>query len=134
MKRFLTGFLALVFLANLQAFSQTFCEETKIRVSVGKTEKFVYKHYSSEKGTEKDLHFILVHPSAADGLPIKKQPLIIGVHSGGFINFCPFEPCYVKYSENVLTENFTARGFLTASIEYRLAAPLELNPPNINDE
>ena len=95
-------------------------------------EKYVYKTYQSEKGKEKELNIGLVRP--VDDLPNKKRPLVIGVHSGGFVDFCPFEPCYVKFSENVLVPNFTAQGFITASIKYRLSPPLDFNPPRITDE
>jgi len=122
----------LLFCVNLQAYSLTFCQNTKANSTAGKLEKYVYKQYVSEKGKEKELYIGLVRP--VDNLPDKKRPLIIGVHSGGFINFCPFEPCYVKHSENVLTPNFTPQGFITAAVQYRLTAPLDFKPPRINDE
>lgn len=100
--------------------------------TAGKAEKYVYKTYLSVKGKEKQLNIGLVRP--IDNLPNKKRPLIIGVHSGGFIDFCPFEPCYAKYSENVLVPNFTAQGFITASIQYRLTPAFDFNPPKIEDE
>jgi predicted esterase len=95
-------------------------------------EKYVYKTYRTEKGKEKQLGIGLVRP--VDNLPSKKRPLVIGIHSGGFVNFCPFEPCYLKYSENVLVPNFTARGFVTAAVQYRLTPALDFNPLNLSDE
>ncbi|CAN5647239.1 hypothetical protein BH18ACI1_BH18ACI1_18420 [soil metagenome] len=125
-------FLILLFCANLQSYSQTFCQNAKTISAAGKLEKYVYKNYLSERGKEKQLQIGLVRP--VDNLPNKKRPLIIGVHGGGFVDFCPFEPCYVKYSESVLTPNFVSQGFVTASIQYRLTSPLDFNLPEINDE
>lgn len=95
-------------------------------------EKYVYKRYSSEKGKEKELYIGLTRP--VDDLPNKKRPLIIGVHGGGFVDFCPFEPCYLKYSERVLTPNFTPRGYATVTIQYRLTPPFDFKLPKISDE
>jgi len=95
-------------------------------------EKYVYKKYTSEKGKEKELHIGLTRP--VDSLPNKKRPLIIGVHGGGYVDFCPFEPCYLKYSERILTPNFTSRGYATVSIQYRLTSPFDFKLPKINDE
>jgi predicted esterase len=100
--------------------------------TAGKPENYVYKSYLSAKGKEKRLNIGLVRP--IDDLPNKKRPLIIGVHGGGFIDFCPFEPCYVKYSEKVLVPNFTAQGFITAAVQYRLTSAFDLKPPQIKDE
>jgi dipeptidyl aminopeptidase/acylaminoacyl peptidase len=132
MKKNFTLLIILLFSANLQAYSQTFCQNTKINSAADKLENYVYKNYLSAKGKEKRLNIGLVRP--IDDLPNKKRPLIIGVHGGGFIDFCPFEPCYAKYSENVLVPNFTARGFITAAIQYRLTPAFDFKPPKIKDE
>lgn len=132
MKRSFILFLTVLFAASLQAYSQNFCQNKRANSTPGNLENYVYKTYKNEKGKEKQLNVGLVRP--VDDLPNKKRPLIIGTHSGGFVDFCPFEPCYLKYSENILTPNFTARGFITASIQYRLTPPLDFNPPNITDQ
>jgi predicted esterase len=132
MKKNFTLLVILLFSANLQVFSQTFCQNTKLNSTAGKLENYIYKNYQSAKGKEKRLAIGLVRP--IDDLPGKKRPLIIGVHGGGFVDFCLFEPCYVKYSENVLVPNFTAQGFLTASIQYQLTSALDFKPPKIKDE
>ncbi|HXG83989.1 MAG TPA: alpha/beta hydrolase [Pyrinomonadaceae bacterium] len=119
-------------LTQSQTYSQTICQNTRTDSAVGNLEKYVYKQYSNEKGKEKKLHIGLTRP--VDKLPVKKRPLIIGVHGGGFVDFCPFEPCYVKFSENILTPNFTSRGFMTASVQYRLTAPFDFKPPRVKDE
>ncbi len=129
------GFIILIillFLTHSQTYSQTICQNTRTDSAVGNLEKYVYKQYSNEDGMQKRLHIGLTRP--VDKLPVKKRPLIIGVHSGGFVDFCPFMPCYVKYSENILTPNFTLRGFITASVQYRLTAPFDFKPPRIKDE
>ena len=95
-------------------------------------EKYVYKQYASEKGKKKELHIGLARP--VDNLPNKKRPLIIGVHGGGFVDFCLFEPCYVRYSERVLTPHFTSHGFATISVQYRLTSPFDFKLPKIKDE
>lgn len=132
MKKIFVTILILLFCLNLQARSQTVCENAKANSTAAALEKFVYKKYTSEKGKEKELRIGLMRP--VDDLTVKKRPLIIGVHGGGFINFCPFEPCYELYSENVLTPNFTPKGFLTASVQYRLTSPFDFNAPNLKDE
>jgi len=132
MKKVSIVFIILFFCANLQTYSQTFCQNAKITSTANSLEKYVYKKYVTEKGKEKELHVGLVRP--VDNLAIKKRPLIIGVHSGGFINFCPLEPCYVKHSENILTPNFTPQGFVTAAVQYRLTSPFDFMPPRIKDE
>lgn len=132
MKRIFTILAALLSCANFQAYSNTLCQNLQPNSTAGNLEKFVYKTYRSEKGKEKQLSIGLVRP--VDNLPSKKRPLIIGVHGGGFVNFCPFEPCFVKFSENILTENFTSKGYLTASVQYRLNSPLDFGPPRIKDE
>jgi predicted esterase len=132
MKRNFTALLILLFCANLPTYSQTFCQAAKLNSTAGKLEKYVYKKYTSEKGKEKELHIGLTRP--VDNLPNKKRPLIIGVHGGGFVDFCPFEPCYLKYSEKFLTPNFTSKGFATISIQYRLTSPFDFKLPKIKDE
>jgi hypothetical protein len=123
----------LLFSANLQTYSQAFCQQNaKINSTAGKLENYVYKNYLSEKGKEKRLNIGIVRP--IDDLPNKKRPLIIGVHSGGFVDFCLFDPCYAKYSENVLVPNFTGQGFITASIQYRLTPAFDFKPPKIKDK
>ena len=103
LKRIYISFLILLFSSNLQTYSQTLCQQnTKVCFSVGSVEDYIYKQYPDKKG--KQLHLAVTRP--ADNLPDKKRPLIIGVHSGGFLDFCPLQPCYLKYSENVLAENF----------------------------
>lgn len=131
LKRIFISFLVLLFSTTVSIYSQTVCQTAKASSIIGRTEKYVYKNYRDEDGREDRLHFALVRP--VDNLADKKRPLIIGVHSGGFLDFCLFQPCYLKYSENVLAENFTPQGFLTASIEYRLTSPLDFKPPNIKD-
>jgi predicted esterase len=130
-KKFLI-ILSLWLLANLPIYSQTICYNAKANSATGKSENLVYKEYLSEKGKEKKLRIELVYP--ADSLPNKKRPLIIGLHGSGFINTCLTEPCYRKYSKNILTKNFTPQGFITASVEYRLASPFDFNPFKIKDE
>ena len=132
LKRIFISFIILLFSTNLLVYSQTICQNTKAVSRAGQIEKYVYKKYVDEDGDEDDLHIALVRP--VDNLKDKKRPLIIGVHSGGFLDICFFQPCYLKYSENVLTENFTPQGFLTASVEYRLTSPLDFKPPDIRDE
>jgi len=129
-------FLILLFGLNSHAFAQSFCRETRIShqvaSSAGTLEKYVYKQYRSEKGKDKQLSIGLMRP--LDNLPDKKRPLIIGVHGGAFVDFCPFEPCYVKYSENVLTPNFTPQGFITTSVQYRLTSPLDYKSFKVKDD
>lgn len=132
MKKGFILFAILLFSINPRAYSQTFCQNLKVNSTAGRFEKYVYKNYLSEKRKEKSLKIGLVRP--IDDLPNEKRPLIIGVHGGGFIDFCPFEPCYAKYSENVLVPNFTAQGYITASIQYRLTSAFDLKPPKIKDE
>ncbi len=129
--KFLIFTILLVLLCS-PANSQSFCQNTKANSTAGNLERYVYKKYVSEKGKEKELNIGLVRP--IDNLPNKKRPLIIGVHSGGFVNFCPFEPCYVKHSENVLIPNFTPQGYITAAVQYRLTSPLDFKFPKIKDE
>ena len=131
MKRNFIALLILLFCANLPTYSQTLCQNTKLNSAAGKLEKYVYKKYTSEKGKEKELSIGLTRP--VDDLPNKKRPLIIGVHGGGFVNFCPFEPCYLKFTERILTPNFTPRGYATATVQYRLTSPLDFKLPKISD-
>lgn len=132
MKKRFSIILSLLLWANLQAYSQTICHNTKANSAVSQSENLVYKEYLNQKGKEKKLHIELVRPT--DNLPDKKRPLIIGLHGSGFINTCVSEACYLKYSKNVLTKNFTPQGFITASIEYRLASPFDFNPFDIKDD
>ncbi len=132
MKRIFIYLVILLLALNLQVYSQTFCQETKARSTAGSLEKYVYKKYLNKNAEEKKLHIGLARP--VDNLSDKKRPLIIGVHGGGFVDFCPFEPCYVRYSENVLTQNFASQGFVTASIQYRLTSPMDFASSKISDE
>ena len=117
---------------NLQTYSQTVCQNAKLIATPGKLEKYVYKKYTSEKGKEKELSIGFTRP--IDDPPNVKRPLIIGVHGGGFVDFCPFEPCYLKYSERILTPNFTTRGYATATVQYRLTSPFDFKLPKISDD
>lgn len=129
------SFILLLFLCgwiNLEIRSQTLCSNNETKSAAGVLEKRIYKTYFDKKGNEKELSIGLTRP--VDNLPVKKRPLIIGVHGGGFLDFCPFEPCYVKFSEKVLTRHFTPQGFITASVQYRLTSPFDFKPPRIEDE
>jgi predicted esterase len=133
MKPIFLCILTLLFLINQQSFSQTFCENAKTPSSIaGETEKLVYKKYGGKSKEEKNLHIALVRPN--DRLPIKKRPLIIGVHGSGFVNSCLLEPCYLKYNEKILKPNFVAQGYITASVQYRLASPLDFVSLKIKEE
>lgn len=123
----------LLFSASLQIYSQTpFCLDARPNSTAERIEEYVYKRYVTEKGREKELSIALVRP--VDKLPVKKRPLVIGVHGGGFVDFCPLDPCFVKYSEKVLFPNFTPQGFVTASVQYRLTSAFDFKPPKISDE
>jgi predicted esterase len=74
----------------------------------------------------------LVRP--VDDLPDKKRPLVIGLQGSGFVNTCFPEPCYTKYSENVLERYFVPQGFITASVQYRLNSLFDLQTLKVNDE
>lgn len=134
MKRFFITLTITLFLINSNVYAQSVCETgNRVSGAVGNLEKYVYRSYANQKGEEKQLHIGLARP--VDNKPAsQKRPLIIGVHGGGFVDFCPFMPCYVKYSENILTPNFTGRGFLTAAVQYRLTPPFDFKPPKINDQ
>jgi predicted esterase len=132
MKRSLLILLSLLFFADLQIFSQTICQNPKANSVAGETEKYVYKTYLDKKGNEKELHLALVRP--VDNLPDKKRPLVIGLQGSGFLNTCFTEPCYIKYSENVLTRYFIPQGFVTASIQYRLNSPFDFQLLKVDDE
>ena len=123
LKRKFIILLSLLVCLNIQTFSQTFCANPKADSTAGATEKYVYKTYLDKKGNEKSLHIGLVRP--VDNLPDKKRPLVIGIQGSGFADTCFFEPCYIKYSENVLKAHFIPQGYITASIQYRLNSPLE---------
>jgi dipeptidyl aminopeptidase/acylaminoacyl peptidase len=129
LKKIYLVFLILLFAANAQAFSQPVCRNAEARSTPGAVEKYVYKQAPDKSDNE--LRLALVRP--VDNLPEKKRPLIIGVHGGGFLDWCILEPCYLKYSNDFLTEYFTPQGFLTASVQYRLTPPLDLKPPKIKD-
>lgn len=132
MKRSLLIFLSLLFGVNQQILSQSLCRNAKENSTAAATEKYVYKTYLDKKGDEKDLHIGLVRP--VDNLPGKKRPLVIGLQGSGFANTCFPEPCYIKYSDNVLKPNFVPQGFVTASIQYRLNSPFDFQWLKINDE
>ena len=132
MKRSSLIFLILFFCANVQTFAQTICQSAKPNSAVGAAEKYVYKTYRDKEGDEKKLHISLVRP--ADNLPDKKRPLIIGLQGSAFLNTCFSEPCYIKYSENVLTPYFVAEGFVTASVQYRLNSPFNFQAFKLSDE
>lgn len=130
MKRSLLILLCLLLCSNLQIFSQTLCRSAKTSSTPGATEKYVYKTYLDKKGNKKELRIGLVRP--VDNLPEKKRPLIIGLQGSAFVNTCFLEPCYIKYSDNVLKPHFVPQGYVTASIQYRLNSPLEFL--KINDD
>jgi len=132
MKRILLILLSLLLCANLQIFSKTFCLNTKSNSTAGVTEKYIYKTYLDKEGNKEELHIGLVRP--IDNLPDKKRPLVIGIQGSGFVNTCFPEPCYIKYSENVLKPNFIPEGFVTASIQYRLNSPFNLQALKVNDK
>jgi predicted esterase len=130
MKRSLLIFLSLLLCASLTAFSRNVCQNTKAESSASDTEKFVYKTYLDKKSNKKELDIALTRP--IDNLPVKKRPLVIGLQGSAFVDTCFLDPCYVKYSDNVLKPNFTPQGFVTASIQYRLRSPFDFL--KINDE
>jgi acetyl esterase/lipase len=130
MKRSLLIFLSLLLCASLTAFSRNVCQNTKAESSASDTEKYVYKTYLDKKSNKKELHIALTRP--IDNLPVKKRPLVIGLQGSAFVDTCFLDPCYVKYSDNVLKPNFTPQGFVTASIQYRLNSPFDFL--KINDE
>lgn len=132
MKRSLLILLGLLVCSNLQIFSQTICQNPKANSAAGATEKYVYKTYLDKDGNEEELHIGLVRP--VDDLANKKRPLVIGIQGSGFLNTCFSEPCYIKYSENVLKPYFIPQGFVTASIQYRLNSPFNFQALKVKDE
>lgn len=130
MKKGLLILVVLLLCSHWQVFSQTLCRNAAANSAPGATEKYVYKTYLDKKGNKKELHIGLVRP--VDNLPEKKRPLIIGLQGSAFVDTCFFDPCYIKYSDNVLKPYFVREGFVTASIQYRLNSPLDFL--KINDD
>jgi predicted esterase len=130
MKRSWFILLSLLFCASLPVFSRNLCQNTKAESAAGETEKYVYKTYLDKKSNKKELHIALTRP--VDNLPVKKRPLVIGLQGSAFVDTCFLDPCYIKYSDNVLKPYFASQGFVTASIQYRLRSPFDFL--KINDD
>jgi predicted peptidase len=130
MKRSLLILAVLLFCSHSHIFSQTLCLNAVANSTPGVTEKYVYKTYLDKKGDKKDLHIGLTRP--VDVSSEKKRPLVIGLQGSAFVDTCFFDPCYIKYSDNILKPYFVSAGFVTASIQYRLNSPLDLL--KINDD
>ena len=117
-------------------FSQTPCTAETVKsanLPVGEIENHVYKTFTEADGDRKRLRLGIVRP--ADAAQKEKRPLVIGLHSGGFLeSFCRNVPCYVRYSSGVLAPNFARKGFVTASVEYRLTSPLDFIKARIGDD
>ncbi len=124
--------LTVLCIGGLPASGQSVCWNAKADSRAGTTTTLVYKQYKDDKGSEKDLHIDLASP--ADSLTIRKRPLVIGIHGGGFADKCFSAPCYLRYSDKVLKSRFLPHGFITASVEYRLSSPVEFNPFTINND
>lgn len=131
MKIGFTLLLTLLIWGNHHVFSQSFCQYKKANSLAGETENYVYKEYRNQNGKYGKLNILLTRP--VDNLPVKKRPLVIGLHGSGFMNLCISTPCHLKYNRDVLTKNFTSQGFITASIQYRLSSPFDFNPLNVKD-
>lgn len=136
MKYFVFFLLIFSSCVSPNVFSQTPCAALAVRSAnprVGELENHVYKIYADEEGDRKELRLGVVRP--ADGAAKEKRPLVIGLHSGGFLeSFCRNVPCYVRYSNGFLAPNFAQKGFITASVEYRLTSPLDFLKARVGDD
>ncbi len=118
--RAITALLLIFAFQSANVFSQEYCRYPNLfsekKSGIKKFANPVYKttrHY----GKTKKLRIQISMPK--DKYLLKKRPLVIGVHGGGFMDICPFFGCY-KYFSVMMNEQFTKRGFISASIEYRL--------------
>lgn len=131
MKRIYLCCLILLFSTSFQAFSQTVCQPPPIAATPGQIETHVYQKYRDEKSTEKKLRLAIIRPNSNSST--RKRPVVIGVHSGGFLDLCPLTPCYERYAESFLTKAFMPAGATVISVEYRLNSPFAFKPPKISD-
>ena len=118
--RLITTAILSLFLLVSSAFSSGYCEYpalfTKKKSSIKRITSGVYKnvkHY----GKNKKLRVAFSFPR--DKYPIKKRPVVIGVHGGGFMDVCKPFKCHLMFGL-MMNEQFTKRGFISASVEYRL--------------
>lgn len=132
MKRIYLCCLILLFSTSYQSFSQAVCQPPTVAATAGRMEKYVYKKYQNEKGDDKELRLAVARPNVKPS--IGKSPVVVGIHSGGFLDLCPFAPCYERYAEGFLTGAFSAAGATVISIEYRLNSPFDFKPPKISDD
>ncbi len=113
-------------------FAESYCDYPNLFVAKKSRQKRagdpVYKtvkHY----GKNQRLNILINKPR--DKYKLAKRPVVIGVHGGGFMDICPFFKCY-QYFSVMMNEQFTRRGFISASVEYRLH-PRQRVPCNVTD-
>jgi lysophospholipase L1-like esterase len=105
-------FTLCLFLCLSNAFAQKRFKEN-IFTNVDSVTEIQYGSAINSKGEKQDLFLDLTTPPATDTL--KKRPLLIFIHGGGFKNNTK------KGSfSTLLCTSFAKRGYVTASIEYRL--------------
>lgn len=102
------------FCCNIVIAQNTFCENFQLQNDVSTqvllTENIFYKTDTTLNGNVKDLTYTIYEPF---GDTISKRPFIMFIHGGGFLNGN-------KTDISIICERFARKGFVTASIEYRL--------------
>jgi len=81
----------------------------------------VYDWSSSDSGLDMDIY-------QAEGDTESNRPLLIFAHGGVYVAGNKDNPAMVS-----LCESFAKRGYVTASIQYRLISPFSLTAPNASD-
>jgi acetyl esterase/lipase len=109
--KFLIYVIIVGFFLQSAAFSQRYLEP--VFGKVNKTSDIKYGSAINQKGVEQDLMLDIYQP---EGDTIKSRPLVIFIHGGAFIFGKKDAPPMIE-----LCSNFAKRGYVAASISYRLA-------------
>lgn len=81
----------------------------------------VYDWSDSDSGLDMDIY-------TADGDTFTNRPLIVFAHGGAYVSGNKDNPAMIS-----MCESFAKRGYVTASIQYRLTSPLNFFLPNASE-
>ena len=123
-KHYLLSFLSLGLIST--SFSQTDCDQgryaTNVYTTVDITSNILYGNNTSNTGASTDLQLDFYEPN---GDTSSARPLVVWIHGGSFIVGSKTDGDVVE-----LSNRFAKKGFVCASINYRLGIAFPFNQTN----
>lgn len=117
-------FLFIFFSLHNQIYAQQWLDK---KYDFNVTKNIVYGTATNFNGSIDTLKIDIYNPACDDILGVSKKPLLVWIHGGAFLSGNKNDPSIIN-----LCEEFAKRGYITASISYRLGFVADKNAWNCN--